>query len=158
MFLQKITTEVWTEFIVKQFDNSGKSISNELAAQIAEYADRHSYYVQQLAQLCWFNTKKTANAEIVEDSFHTLILQLSLLFQTITDALSTTQINFLHAIVNEEEKLSSKDVINKYKLGTSANVTRMKNALIGKEVIDQLDGNIYILDSIYRAWLKMLYF
>lgn len=158
MFLQKITTEIWTEFIVKQFKNTGKAISNNLAAQIAEYADRHSYYVQQLAQLCWFNTEKTASADIIENSFHTLIMQLSLLFQTITDALSTTQINFLHAIVNEEEKLSSKDVINKYKLGTSANVSRMKNALIEKEIIDQLDGNIYILDPIYKAWLKTLYF
>lgn len=158
MFLAKISKEVWTSFIVKQFDATGKKITDELALQIAEYADQHSYYVQQLAQICWLNTKKTATQAIVDDSFETLISQLGLLFQTITDGLSTTQIHFLHALLDGEEKLSSKETIRKYNLGTSANVTRIKGALTEKEIIDQLEGEIYVLDPIYKAWLERIYF
>lgn len=158
MFLDKITKEVWTSFIMKQFQCTGKMISADHAAMITVYADRHSYYVQQLAQICWLNTKKTATRKIIDDSFNTLISQLGLLFQTITDGLSTTQINFLHAIVSGEKKLSSKDTIKNYQLGTSANVARIKGALTDKEIIDHLEGNIYILDPIYKAWLRTVYF
>lgn len=158
MFLGKITRGVWTSFIVKQFKSTGKTITDELALQIAIYADQHSYYVQQLAQICWLNTKKTATRKIVDESFETLINQLGLLFQTITDGLSTTQINFLHAVLMGEDQLSSKGTIKKYALGTSANVSRIKGALIEKEIIDHLEGNIYILDPIYKAWLERVYF
>lgn len=158
MFLDKITMEVWISFIVNQFKSTGKIMSEENAAQIAIYADRHSYYVQQLAQLCWLNTKKTATRKIVDESFSTLISQLGLLFQTITDGLSTTQLNFLHAVINAEAQLSSKDTIKKYNLGTSANVSRIKGALTEKEIIDQMEGNVYILDPIYKAWLQRIYF
>ncbi len=158
MFLGKITRGIWTSFIVKQFKSTGKRISDDLALQIAVNADQHSYYVQQLAQICWLNTKKAATQTIVDDSFETLIRQLGLLFQTITDGLSTTQINLLHAVLDGEEKLSSKDTIKKYNLGTSANVTRIKGALTEKEIIDQLEGKIYVLDPIYKAWLERIYF
>ncbi|MFP4471530.1 MAG: AAA family ATPase [Bacteroidales bacterium] len=158
MFLEKISQKDWTDFIVKQFHESGKSITADLAADIAGKAECHSYYVQQLAQLCWLRTKKEATKEIIEESFHALIMQLSLLFQNITDTLSTTQVNFLHAVLNREEQLSSKTVISAYHLGTSANVSRIKKALIDREIIDQQKGEIEMLDPVYKAWLTQIYF
>lgn len=158
MFLEKISKSDWTSFIVKQFNHSGKSIAEETAADIAEKTECHSYYVQQLAQLCWLQTKKKATKDIVAESFHSLTMQLSLVFQNITDTLATTQINFLKAVLNNENQLSSKKVIAEYNLGTSANVNRIKTRLINREIIDQHQGNIEILDPIYKAWLKHIYF
>ncbi len=158
MFLDKISLEHWKSFIVQRFVDTGKIISPDLAENIAQKAGRHSYYVQQLAQLCWLRTLEKATLEIIDVSFQSLIMQLSLLFQTITDRLSTTQINFLHALLVGEKKLSSKNVIIKYGLGTSANVARIKKTLIEKEIIDQLQGEIFLLDPIYEAWLREVYF
>ena len=150
--------EDWKSFIVEKFNGTGKKISSELAGIIASNAECHSYYVQQLAQICWLRTVKVTNRKIIDESFESLILQLSLLFQNITETLSTNQLNFLNAIINDEEKLSSKEVIQKYDLGTSANVSRVRHALIDKEIIDQTGGEIQILDPIYKAWLKQFYF
>ncbi len=158
MFLEKISRQDWVAFIVSQFRESGKSISPELAGTIADNAECHSYYVQQLAQLCWFRTQKKATGDNVEESFHSLIMQLGLVFQNMTDSLSTTQVNFLHAVLNGEKQLSSKDVIARYKLGTSANVSRIKSTLTDREIIDQQQGRIDMLDPIYKAWLKKVYF
>ncbi len=158
MFLQKISLENWKSFIVEKYSETGKKISPELAGVIALNAECHSYYVQQLAQICWLRTVKVTNRKIIDESFESLILQLSLLFQNITETLSTNQLNFLKAIINGEEKLSSKEVIQKYNLGTSANVSRVRHALIDKEIIDQTGGEIQILDPIYKAWLKNFYF
>ena len=158
IFLEKIKLEHWKTFIVESFTNTGKSIDPELAATIAQHTECHSYYVQQLAQICWLRTETEADLEIINESFESLILQLSLLFQNITESLPTSQLKFLNAIIDGETKLSSKAVLEKYNLGASANVNRMKNALIDKEIIDQTAGEIQILDPIYKAWLQKFYF
>ncbi len=88
----------------------------------------------------------------------TLVLQLSMLFQNITETLSNSQVNFLKALLEGVSQFSSKQNIDKYHLGTSANVVRVKKALINKEIIDDQPGKIIILDPVYAAWLKLYYF
>jgi hypothetical protein len=159
MFLDKIPLEYWKEFIQKRFKSTGKKISKKQAAKIASYAENHPYYVQQLAQLSWFRAHDEMTDKIIEETLESLTLQLSLLFQSMTESLSSSQVNFLNAIISQAKKLSSKDTIKQYKLGTSANVTRVKNALIGKEIIDErIAGEIEILDPIYKIWLRDYYF
>jgi uncharacterized protein len=87
-----------------------------------------------------------------------LVNQLSLFFQTVTEALSPTQVNLLRAIVFKEEQLTAQETLYRYQLGTSANVTKSKNALINREIIDVLGKKIEILDPIYKLWLKTQYF
>ena len=45
-----------------------------------------------------------------------------------------------------------------FKLGTSANVNRIKQALIQKEIIDMDGTEPMFLDPLYRIWLKNYYF
>ena len=114
--------------------------------------------MQQLAQESWFRTNESCSAEIVKQAHEHIVLQLSLLFQTLTDELTTTHINFLKSIVEGEKHPSSKDAIAKYQLGTSANVLRIKKALLKNEIIDNYWGNMIILDPLYRHWLQYFYF
>jgi len=87
-----------------------------------------------------------------------MMRQMSLLFQEKTNALSNTQINFLKAVLKKVDHLSSKDVIQTYRLGSSANVQQAKKALINKEVLDSMGGKLEFLDPLYAAWLKRYYF
>ena len=158
MFLQKIPTEKWHPFIVKRFKATGKKITKKPAVKIARLVENHPYYVQQLAQLTWLRTEKEATDEIIDQSLDSLIMQLSLLFQSLTESLSTTQVNYLQALLDGVSKLSSKKTIAKYDLGTSANVVRIKSALINREIIDEYGGHIYIQDPVYGIWLRDYYF
>jgi len=159
IFLDKIPIEYWKDFIQKRYKSTGKKISKKQAAQIALYSENHPYYVQQLAQLCWFRTDTEMSDEIVDETLESLTLQLSLLFQGLTESLSSSQVGFLHAIISGVEKLSSNETIKKYNMGSSANVTRVKKALIRKEILDEIiPGKIEILDPIYKIWLKKYYF
>ena len=107
----------------------------------------------------WFHlTNENCNEDIVYEAFESITLQLSLLFQNITDTLTANQTSYLKALVNEETKLSSKHIINKYKLGTSANVIRIKKALESKEIIDSTERTIEFLDPVYKHWLSKYYF
>jgi len=158
MFLEKISGEDWLPFLLKRFKDTGKEIRTDAADEIITLADCHPYYVQQLAQQAWLRTKRICNIEIVEESHESLILQMSLLFQTITDGLSNTQVNFLKALICDEKQLSSADTLRKYRLGSSANISRIRDALIFKEIIEVQMKEYVFLDPVYKFWLKKFYF
>jgi len=158
MFLEKIPTVYWKKFIQKRFKATGKSITKQQAGRIARLANKHPYYVQQLAQICWLMTINKLEEEVINQALESLVLQLSLLFQNITESLSTSQVNYLKAVLNDEKMFSSKNTIEKYSLGTSANVVKIKRALINKELIDEQTGKMELLDPIYAIWLKEYYF
>ncbi len=158
MFLTKIDRRYWRSFIMERFSETGKSISPGRSVQIAELVDEHPYYVQQLAQQVWLRTNKTVKDEDIREAHQSLILQMSMLFQNMTEVLTTTQINFLKAVIAGEKQLSSKETIASYNLGTSANVARLKKTLISREIIDEDVGKITILDPLFSFWLKNIYF
>ena len=79
-------------------------------------------------------------------------------FQTLTDNLNKSQINFLRAVINDVKQLSSKSTINEYKLGTSANVTKIKKAMENKEIIDIRKDYVAFLDPLYKYWLKKYFY
>ena len=66
IYLAKIETKYWIEYICKRFENTGKHISPELAEEICRLVDNHSSYVQQLSWLLWnrilFWSSKSSNA------------------------------------------------------------------------------------------------
>jgi len=158
LFLEKISKNDWVEFIVRRFSETGKSIGNEGAAIIAKYCDNHPYYVQQLAQQVWFRTSKRCETGIILEAYEDLVMQLSMLFQMMTDELNTKQVSFLNALINNEKQTASQRVIQKYKLGTSANVLKIKNSLHNKEIIDIIGKRVEFMDPLYKYWLTKNYF
>ncbi|MDR2510956.1 MAG: ATPase [Bacteroidales bacterium] len=158
LFLQKIKREDWVEFIASRFEQTGKSISAELCGKIADTMQNHPYYIQQLSQQIWLRTENECNTSIFDTALTDLIAQLSLLFTNIIDALTAKQINFLAALCNKEINFTAKNVLEKYDLGTSANIKNLKKALLEKDLIDILPQNqIVIQDPAFEYWLKKDY-
>lgn len=158
LFLEKIDTPSFIGFITERFESTGKHISKELCTRIICYCDNHPYYVQQLAQQVWLRTDIKCSEEIVDEAHESLVEQLSLLFATITESLTTNQINLLKAILNGERALSSQDTVKKYRLGASANVNRSRKSLIEKDILDDKAGVIEFQDPMYKYWLESTYF
>jgi hypothetical protein len=154
MFLQKIKNDIWGEFIKKRFEDTGKKISLEQAEYLAKLVDNHPYYVQQLAQQAWLRTKTSCSKAIIDDSLQGIKNQLSLLFVGQIEGMTGTQINFLKAVLNGETNFSSQEVLKNYRLGTSANLNKIKPALLSKEIIDIHDKKIEVLDPVFKLWLK----
>lgn len=153
IFLDKISLHDWIPFIQKRFSDTGKIAGQKEAGLIAELVNCHPYYVQQLAQQAWLRTETVCSKEIIEKSFNDLVLQLSMLFQNLTDGLSRTQLNFLKALTVNVEQLSSQSAIQEFQLGTSANVVKIKKMLIQKEIIDVHSKEVSFLDPLYKFWL-----
>jgi hypothetical protein len=158
MFLEKISNKNWGKFIVKRFADTNKKITVEQAEYLADRVENHSYYVQQLAQQSWLRTKMSCNIAIIDSALQSIKNQLSLMFVSQIETLTAAQINFLDAVIGGERAFTSQDVLSKYKMGTSSNITKIKQTLTSREIIDICENKIEILDPIFKLWLKEDYF
>lgn len=155
IYLPKISSEDWIGYICERFECTGKSISKELAERVCLTVDNHSSYVQQLAWLIWIHTQKKATEENFADAYQDLIDQNSPLFEKQTENLSSYQMSFLRALVDGvTSEFTTQEVLQKYQLGSSANVSIIKHALIKKELIEPENKKIYLADPVMKLWLN----
>ncbi|HCD92578.1 MAG TPA: AAA family ATPase, partial [Odoribacter splanchnicus] len=65
------------------------------------------------------------------------------------------QMNFLRAILDGvHNEFTTQEVLQKYKLGSSANVSIIKRALVKKELIEIEKRQVVIPDPVMKVWLK----
>lgn len=157
-YLSKISEEDWVKYICQRFELTGKHISEELAREICLVTDRYSSYVQQLAWFVWLRTADSSEAtsDDVEYGINCLLDACEPLFIQQTEDLSAYQMNFLHALANGVHNgFTQSAILKDYSLGTAANITRLKKALVDKDLM-MATGPRYleISDPILTLWLK----
>jgi len=157
LFLEKIPEVYWVPFIVAGFKNTGKLISEELAARIARSMENHPYFVQQLAHTAWANSGKLCTQEVYAASLDMLLTQHAILFQREVDGLTNPQVNFLKALCDGVAQFSAADTLQQYRLGTSGNVNRIKQSLVNKEVLDITPDHIEFIDPLFKLWFSTVY-
>src|SRR5574344_363369 len=155
IYLSKIGTQDWISYICGRFEATGKEISKELAEKICQRMDNHSSYVQQLAWLVWIHTDEVATEQDFEAACQDIIDQNTPLFKKQTESLSTYQMNFMRAILEGvHSEFTRQEILQKYKLGSSANVSIVKRALEKKELIEVEQHQTIIPDPVMKVWLK----
>ena len=114
--------------------------------------------MQQLAWFVWLRTADSAEAtsEDVRYGIDRLMDACEPLFIQQTEDLSAYQMNFLHALVNGVHTgFTQSAVLNSYRLGTAANITRLKKALVEKDLImTTAPKHMEMSDPILALWLK----
>ena len=158
IFLNKIETSHLVEFFQSRFADTNKRITEEASTLIAALTDNHPYYAQQLAQLSWLRTEDVCTAEIVREAHAGLVEQLSLLFVTITETLTTQQLNYLRALIAGDKSISSTEVMHRYRISSPTSIARSKAALVKNDILDNQAGCYSFQDPIYAYWLKTQYF
>ena len=155
MFLDKIPTSDWIEYICSRFVKQGKQISEELAQKICETVENNSSYVQQLAWNVFAETNKEATIEDFENGVQALMAQCSGLFEQQIMGLTSYQLNFIRAICDGvHTDFGSKTILENYNLGTKSNITRIKTTLRDRELIDITQDGVFLEDPVFRMWIK----
>ena len=108
-----------------------------------------------MAWLVWIHTDGIATEESFDAACEDIIDQNTTLFEKQTENLTTYQMNFLKAVLDGvHSEFTRQEVIQKYQLGTSANVSIIKRALIKKELIEIEKRQVVISDPVMAVWLK----
>ncbi len=157
--LSPIDEKSVSDHIIKTFLRVGRVVEPEQTEYIYDITEGHPWYIWQIANSCFNLTKGYLSDSLLNEAVSSLLYTHSIRFQEITESLSRYQIYLLRAVFDGITRISSSEVISQYRLNSSANVHRLKEALTKKEVIvfDSQDVP-RIIDPIFRLWLAKFYF
>lgn len=148
------------EHVVKGFLNGmGKSFDRNLAMGACELFKCNLWYMNHLAAICDALSKGFVTETMMTDALNSMIAVHEPRFISIINDLTDHQLSLLRAVLDGVVKFSASDVIEKYRLNSSANVRRVKDALKKKEVLtfNEKDEPI-ILDPLFEYWVSNFYF
>jgi hypothetical protein len=156
--LEPLDEKLTIDYIIKSYSKSGRVISKEFAEQIYRIVCGYPYYVQQLSHLSWLNTRGFVNETVISKSIEDLYDHNQRLFKIITDNLSVSQVNYMRAVIDEVDRFSSAESLMAYKLHSSANIARVREALEKKEVMEFGKNNKpSFLDPVFELWFRRRY-
>lgn len=153
--LEPIPLQTWTPYIQGRFNAFGKQISGEFVQRICETVEYQASYVQQLA----YSVLLLSDKEVTEESFgmavNDLLAQNSNVFIEQTQSLTTYQLNFLRAVMDGVSSgFGEASVRERYNLGSTSNITRLKKSMIDKELVELTPKGIILGDPVLKLWLK----
>jgi uncharacterized protein len=159
--LEKISTEDYSEFIIKKFKEGKMNISSETTQDILEWTERYTYYVQLLCNRIYISKYKTITKELWQGEAYKLLKEHEPVFFNFRELLTQQQWSLLKALAKEDTiyQPTSGDFISKYNLGSSAAVLRSLNSLIEKEMVYfdfDSEGKKYykVYDLLLKKWLE----
>lgn len=153
-----IDTSCWVDYIVEHFSDRNRYISRELAQHLCEQVENYSSYVQQLAWLLFsrLNEGETATEPQLEVSVSDLLDANEALFMQQVEPLTAYQMNFLRAVAaGHHNGFGEKEIRDDFNLGSPANITRLKKALVNKDLVEVRGrGLLYFTDPVFRLWIQ----
>lgn len=154
-----IEKKIFVDYIIKGFLKGGKVIRPEQAGYIYDTLEGDPWYAQHLASICYEMTIGYLEDKTIDEALQNLINLHDFSFHTIAFGLSKHQLRFIKAVLNGVRKFSSADILDKYKLNSSANVNRLKEALQKKEIITYNGKKeIVVMDPLLKHWFIKYFF
>lgn len=147
------------EYIRQTFLQIGRVIEMEEVMALHEISGGNMWYVKQLCSFCYAMPAGYINRKIVNQARDQLLAIHVPRFKSVLFDLTVNQENLLHAVVDGVRKFTSSEMMERYRLNSSAGVARVKEALQKKEVITfDAEENARIIDPLFEYWLRYYYF
>ena len=158
--LSKVDEREIVEHIIKGFLASGKVIDRDLIGGACRLFKCNLFYINHFTSICDSLSKGYIMEPVLLEALDTIISINRGRFVAAMHDLTTFQVSLLKAIIDGYTKFSTAEVIRKYSLNSSANVRRLKDALMKKEILtfEGDDERPVIFDSLFEYWLKNYYF
>lgn len=146
------------QYVNRTLMSRGKVIDIELAAGACEIFQDNIWYILHYMSICDHLSKGFITEAVLMDALDMIISLHEPYFRAITDELTTFQVSLLRAVAEGQTKFSSAETIRKYNLNSSANVKRLREALMKKEVLCFTEKDEpKMLDPLFEYWFKNFY-
>lgn len=158
--LGKVDEREIVEHIIKGFLASGKVIDRDLISGACRLFKCNLFYINHFTSVCDSLSKGYIMEPVLLEALATVIAVNRGRFVAMMNDLTTFQVSLLKAVIDGYSKFSTAEVIRKYSLNSSANVRRLKDALMKKEILTFVgeEGRPVILDPLFEYWLRNYYF
>lgn len=156
--LSEIEVKEILDHISRGFLASGKVVDRDLLLGVCKLFRCNIFYINHFASICDSMTRGYIMEPILNAALDAIIAVNEARFKAAMDDLTTFQVSMLKAILDGHKKFSN-EVIEEYKLNSSANVRRLKDALTKKEIVFFEDnGDIVVIDPLFEYWVRTFYF
>lgn len=147
------------EHVVKGFLVGGKIVERELLLGMCKLFRSNLWYINHFVNICDSMSKGYIIENTLIEALNSILAIHEPRFQATMNSLTTFQVSLLKAILDGVTKFSASEVIHKYSLNSSANVKRLREALVKKEIIVFDDDDIPSLqDPLFEYWVRKFYF
>jgi len=157
LWLEKIPTSDWMDYIISHFEAVGKHISEHIVERICEAVDNYPSYVQHLSSIILNRLPDggTATEEMMSPAISELISTNEALYIQQVEPLSAYQMNLLKAIVSDiHSGYNEKRIRSMFALGSPSNLVRLRDALIERDLIYSEMRQLYLTDPVFGLWFK----
>ena len=152
-----IPLQTWIPYIQQRFALFGKQIDDHYVERICETVEYQASYVQQLAYSVFLLSDKDVTDASFAQGVEDLLAQNANVFIEQTQSLTAYQMNFLRAIMDGiSGGFGEAAVRDAYNLGSPSNITRLKNSMIEKELVELTEKGIVLGDPVLKLWLKKI--
>ena len=157
--LQMVDDKDIIEHIIRGFRTSGKVIERDLVIGACKLFRSNMWYLNHFVSICDSMSRGYLNEGILMEALKTIVSVNEPRFLAIVNDLTDHQLSLMRAIIDGVVKFSATDVIDRYRLNSSANVRRVKDALRKMEGItfNEKDEPV-ILDPLFEYWITKYYF
>jgi len=157
LFLGKIHDKDLRSFITERFAAIGVAVEEASFRRILSEADSVPYYVQYLCSFLWNKCREGSGLSektVIETAGHIAATQAPL-YLGLLEHIPLKQRKILQVVSrNAGEKLYSREVIERNKLGPSATVQVSLNLLIKKGILKKEEGGYAFSDPFFRLWVR----
>ncbi len=160
LYLGPIPADQYAPFISLKFSERKRQIAPEAVQFILEWTRLHTYYTQALCNKLFASGQKKVTLPIAQQVAADILLEHEPIFFQYRSLLTPNQWQLLKAIAGEDKvyQPSAKHFMQKYLLGTPANVQRSLEALLSKEMVykqkDEQGFYYRVYDCFLARWLE----
>lgn len=159
VFLDKISSTDWSQFILEQFRKRGRTLDGAGLQLLLDTADLIPYDVQRLAHELWdyaeLRNKLELDSSDVKAVVAALIANQSTYYELLWELLSARQRAVLQALSKRgASEIYSQTVRDDFRLGPASTVQKALQSLDTRDVLDRYKGSYFFLDPIFAQWVK----
>ena len=157
IFMEKIELVAWRAFLIKRFNDSGKTILPDEAEYLVEKTNRQSYFVQYLARIVWSISEMRIDQKTIDHGFDQLLKDHLNVFLKQTESLTKYQANYIKAFIAGEKRFTSQRVLKDFDLGSPGNIKRIETSLYDSEIIDSYPAVPEFFDPYFEPLFRKIF-
>jgi uncharacterized protein len=159
IFLDKIPSEAWEQFINAQFRKRGRTLDDTALTTLLDTADLIPYDVQRIAHELWdyaeLKDKQTLTGNDLKTVIAKLVIGQSTYYELLWEQLPARQRAALQALAHRgAAEIYSQTVREEFRLGPASSVQKALQSLDSQDILDRYRGEYFFLDPLLPCWIR----
>ena len=158
--LGAIDRDVYVEFMCQKFQEKGRLLDAEVAKDVYEMYEGHTYYVQKTMNEAFANTPKggTCLQKTLETAISDILAGNDYYYREQLSRMTIKQKMLLYAIAEEgvAKQITSADFIKRHKLPSASSVQSAIKRLLSEDYVVEDAKQFHVNDRFFRLWIRRL--